>query len=231
MEAKGLLVFNGGDAFTTDTRDADRIWLRHLRTKQHKPRVIVLPVAAVEKAQKVAYEATRYFKQMGTYSDYKLITSKLLANTRTEYEILDNVDAVVLTDGSAIDMIERLRGTHAEQALHRVLLRKAVIMGTGASAMAMGSVFWFGHEWLPGLALAPQLAILTHHNLFRMRFTPERLLADLPDGVTLIGIDQATTLIYHPDGTCEVVGRGNVTVYRSTDQLDDYASGTRFTLT
>ena len=96
--------------------------------------------------------------------------------------------------------------------------------------MALGGAYWFADEWEPGLALAPHLAILPHHNLVRMRLTPDRLLADLPDGVTLIGIDETTTVICHPDGTYQVEGTGEVMVYRSIEQLDEYPSEQRFTL-
>src|SRR5690606_2104786 len=115
--------------------------------------------------------------------------------TAAEYEDLDNVDAVVLTDGSPFDMVETLRGTQTEAALRRLLERQAVLMATGASAMAIGNVFWFGGEWEPGLGIASHLAVLPHHNLVQMRLSPQRLLAALPEGVTLLGIDDATVVI------------------------------------
>ncbi len=226
---KGYLVLNGGQAFVPESKEADRAWLKLLRGA-HSPRVAVVPVAAMEKHQRVADNATRYFSHLNTYAQHVMITNWHLANTETEYTVLDKVEAIVFTDGSPVDMIERLRGTHTEAALHRALMRKAAVMGTGASAMALGGVLWFAHEWMPGLALAPHLAFLAHHNLFRMRLTPDRLLAGLPDGVTLIGIDQTATLICHPDDTYQVVGQGGVCVYRSATQLDEYPAGSTFVL-
>lgn len=226
---KGYLVLNGGQAFVSESKEADRAWLKLLRGT-HSPRVVVVPVAAMEKQQRIADEVTRYFSHLNTYAQRAMIIDQRTANTETEYAVLDKVEAIVLTDGSPVDMIERLRGTHTEAALHRALMRKAAVMGTGASAMALGGVLWFAHEWMPGLALAPHLAILAHHNLFRMRLSPERLLAGLPEGVTLIGIDQTATLICHPDDTYQVVGQGGVCVYRSAAQLDDYPAGSTFAL-
>ncbi len=226
---KGYLVLNGGQAFVPESKEADRAWLKLLRST-HSPRVAVVPVAAMEKHQRVADEATRYFSRLNTYAQSVRITNWHTANTETEYTVLDKVEAIVFTDGSPVDMIERLRGTHTEAALHRALMRKAAVMGTGASAMALGGVLWFAHEWMPGLALAPHLAFLAHHNLFRMRLTPDRLLAGLPDGVTLIGIDQTATLICHPDDAYQVVGQGGVCVYRSTARLDEYPAGSTFAL-
>ncbi len=226
---KGYLVFNGGQAFVPESKEADRAWLRLLRGT-HSPRVVIVPVAAIEKHKRVAEQTARYFSRLNTFAEHVMITDQRTANTETEYAILDKVEAIVLPDGSPLDMVERLRGTHAEAALHRALLRKAAVMGTGASAMALGGVIWFAHEWLPALGLAPHLAILAHHDLFRMRLPPDRLLDGLPDGVTLIGVDQAATLIAHPDDTFQVVGQGGACVYRSATQLDDYPAGSTFSL-
>jgi cyanophycinase-like exopeptidase len=150
----------------------------------------------------------RYFNYMGTFAQYSMIVDQRTANTETEYQVLDKVEAIVLTDGSPFDMIERLRGTHTEAALHRALERKAAVMATGASAMALGAVYWLANEWETGLGLA----------------------AHLPEGVTLIGVDSATALICHPDGTYQVEGSGSVTVYRSVERLDEHGAGDLFTL-
>ena len=226
---KGYLIFNGGEAFSPRSKNADHAWLQLIRGT-HRPRVVVVPVAAMEKHQRTADEAMRYFNYMGTFAQYSLITSQESANARTEYEVLNKVEVIALTDGSPIDMVERLKGTQTEAALHEALLRKAAVMATGASAMALGAVYWFAHEWLPGIGLAPHLAVMCHHNLIRMRMEPDKLLAGLPEGVTLIGIDQATTLICHPDGLYQVEGEGLVTVYRSATLQDDYRGGRRFRL-
>jgi cyanophycinase-like exopeptidase len=227
---QGYLVLNGGDAFTPRNTDADRAWLRLIRgQRQHRPRLIALPIAATENHQKAAYEVVSYFRGMGTFPDYRLMTDRQTANTRAECEILDKVEAIVLTDGSAIDAVERLRDTLALDTLKRAVYeRKAVVMATAASAMALGAVHWFDNAWEPAVGVAPHLAILAHHNVARMRFSPERLLADLPDGVTLIGIDPVTTLICHPDDTYQVEGEGTVTVYRRVETQDEYGAGKTF---
>ena len=58
----------------------------------------------------------------------------------------------------------------------------------------------------------------------------ERLLRDMPEGVTLIGVDQATYLICHPDDGYEVAGTGEVTVYRSVEDQRVYRRNAQFTL-
>lgn len=227
---QGYLVLNGGEAFTSESRAMDRTWLR-LVQGQHSPRVIVLPAAAVEKHQKIADQVAHYFSHLGVFAEYRMVVDPLSANTRTEYEVLDKVEAIVLTDGGPLDMVERLRGTQTEATLRRALWeRTAAVMTTGASAMAAGNVFWFGDQWEPGLALVPHLAVVPHHDRVQMRLTPERLLADLPEGVTILGIDPTTMVICHPNDTYQVAGQGEVTVYRSVEQQDVYRAGNIFTL-
>jgi cyanophycinase-like exopeptidase len=226
---KGYLVVNGGEAFTPRTRQSDHTWLQLIRTRS-RPRLLVVPTATVEKTRSIADQVIRYFNHLGTFAEYTMIVDPQSANTLTECDMLDKVDAIVLTDGSPIDLVERLRDTHTAAALQRALERKAVVMATGASAMGIGGVFWFGHEWEPGLGIAPQLAFMPHHNLIRMRLSPEKLLAELPDEITLIGIDDSTTLIRHPDGSYQVEGEGEVTVYHSVEHQTAYATGARFDL-
>ncbi|MBN1563204.1 MAG: Type 1 glutamine amidotransferase-like domain-containing protein [Anaerolineae bacterium] len=229
---QGYVIFNGGDAFSRDTRPLDRTWLKLLRQQGDKlPRITVLPTADTFKPQKAAYVATQYLNTLNTMTDYKLITTRQEADTRVEYEGLDKVDAIVLTDGSALDLIERVQETQTFETMRRAIYeRKAAVMGVGASAMALGAVHWFGNAWEPGFALMPQIAVLAQHNFVRMRFSPERLLAELPEGVTLIGVDPLTALIAYPDGSYHVAGEGKVTVYRNVKQLDEYETGQNFTL-
>jgi cyanophycinase-like exopeptidase len=229
MDTKGYLILNGGEAFSPKSKDMDHVWLQLIRTRS-RPRVVVVPAAAIDRHERTAADVARYFGGLGTFAQYKLIIDQRAANTAVEYDVLNKVEAIVLTDGSPIDLVERLRGTHTETALQNALARKAAVMATGASAMALCAVYWFAGEWEPGLGLAPHLAILPHFNLVRMRLSAEDLLADLPEGVTLIGIDQATTLVCHPGGTYQVLGAGSVTVYRSVEQQDEYRAGDRFTI-
>lgn len=229
MANRGYLILNGGEALTPETRDLDREWLKIVR-RGKRPRVLVIPSAAPEKPQKVAYQAVQHYNSLGTFPEYKLLTTPLAANTLTEWEIIDKVEVVVLTDGSAPTLIDRIKDTHTHEALQRLLLRRACLNAIGASAMALGAYYWFGNAWEPGLSVAPHLAILARHEHVRMRFSSERLLDGLPEGITLIGVDEQTSVIWRPDDSYEVLGRGEVTVYRAADRLDAYRAGNIFSL-
>lgn len=226
---KGTLILHGGDAFTPQNKQLHYDWLRLIRG-EHRPRVSVVPVAALKKPILTAQETSRYFHGVATFPDYAEITDQLSANTAANYSALDKTDAIVLTDGSPAYMIDQLRGTHTETVLHNILQRKAALFGVGASAMALGGIYWLDNTWEPGLAVAPHLAILPRYDIVRMRLSPERLLADLPDGVTLVGIEENTALVCHPEGYYSVLGGGTVTIVRGPDDEREHHSGHRFAL-
>ncbi|MBN1680127.1 MAG: Type 1 glutamine amidotransferase-like domain-containing protein [Anaerolineae bacterium] len=226
---KGLLVLNGGEAFSSKTKQLDHNWLQFIR-QTHRPRLVVVPVAVIDNPRRVADQVMRYFNHLGTFAEYAMLVDSLSANTPSECEILDQVDAVVLTDGSPVDMVERLHGTRTEAALHRTRERKAALVAVGASAMALGAVYWFGGVWEPGLAVMPHLAVIPHHQIVRMRLSPEKLMAGLPEDVMLAGIDDMTAAICYPDGTVQVKGQGQVTVYRSSETQESFRAGQTFEL-
>jgi hypothetical protein len=63
-----------------------------------------------------------------------------------------------------------------------------------------------------------------------MRLPADRLLDGIPVGVTAIGIDDLTYITWTPENTYEVMGHGEVTVYRSAEQQDVYRDGATFSL-
>lgn len=227
---KGYLVLNGGEAFTTPARPLDSGWLGLVRRSHARPRVVVIPAADMSGTRREADRVMRYFNNLGTFAEYAMLTTRQVADTPAEVEILDKVEGLVLLDGSALDMVERLQGTRAAAALHRALERKAVVMGAGAGAMALGAVYWLGGAWEPGLAVAPQIAVMPRHAQVQMRLSPQTLLAALPAGVTLLGIDDLTYVTWTPEDTYQVTGRGEVTVYRGVEQQDVYRDGATFAL-
>ncbi|WP_119072409.1 Type 1 glutamine amidotransferase-like domain-containing protein [Aggregatilinea lenta] len=226
---EGTLILHGGDAFTPKNKQLHYDWLRLIRGER-RPRVSVVPVAELRKPILVAQDTSRYFQGVATFSEYVEITDQLSANTAVNYGGLDKTDAIVLTDGSPVHIVEQLRGTHTEKSLQNTMHRQAALFGVGASAMVMGGVYWLDNTWEPGLALAPHLAIMPRYDTVRMRLSPERLLAELPDGVTLIGIEENTALVCHPEGYYSVLGHGTVTIVRGPDDEREHRSGHKFAL-
>ena len=226
---EGTLILHGGDAFTPDNKQLHYDWLRLIRG-EHRPRVSVVPVAALKKPVLTAQEVTRFFHGVATFPEFTEIVDQLSAKTAANYSALDKTDAIVLTDGSPAYMVDHLRGTHTETVLQNVLQRKAALFAVGASAMALGGVYWLDNTWEPALAVVPHLAILPRYDTVRMRLAPERLLAGLPGGLTLLGIEENTALVCHPEGFYSVLGQGTVTIVRGPDDEREHRSGHRFAL-
>jgi cyanophycinase-like exopeptidase len=226
---EGTLILHGGDAFTPKNKQLHYDWLRLIRG-EHRPRVSIVPLAELRKPILVAQETSRFFQSVATFPEYVEITDQLSANTAANYGGLDKTDAIVLIDGSPVYFVEQIHGTHTEKSLQNMLNRQGALFGVGATAMVTGAVYWLDGGWEPGLALAPHLAIMPRYDSMRMRFTPERLLADLPDGVTLIGIEENTALVCHPEGYYSVLGHGTVTIVRGPDDEREHRSGHKFAL-
>jgi hypothetical protein len=79
--------------------------------------------------------------------------------------------------------------------------------------MVLGGQMWSpGKGWHEGLGLLPGFAIIPHHTRLANVWNAERMRSSLPEGVTLIGIDEATALLGPP---WEVIGTGKIAVYKS----------------
>jgi cyanophycinase-like exopeptidase len=80
-----------------------------------------------------------------------------------------------------------------------------------------------GLNWLPQTIVAPHFD--------RPWFSRKWLERDfLPDGFTLIGIDERTTLAQVTDGKWQVFGFGSVTIYKQGKEIARHAAGNTFTL-
>ena len=84
-------------------------------------------------------------------------------------------------------------------------------------------------EPLDCLGWVPRSLCVPH---FNRRLLPPRWFERglLPDGFTLIGIDEQTALISHGDRRWDVRGRGSVTIARSGTQSTVYRAGEQLVL-
>jgi hypothetical protein len=83
--------------------------------------------------------------------------------------------------------------------------------------MVLGGQMWApGDGWRQGLGLVPHIAVIPHHARLASRWNAARLIVSLPEGVILVGIDEATALAGPP---WQVLGPGEVTVYRGDRPL------------
>ena len=153
-------------------------------------------------------------------------------------EPLYHADLVFMGPGSPSYAVRQLQGSQAWYAMlarHRlggaIALASAAVVAISAYALPVYEIYKVGEElhWKPGLDFFGMyglpLVFIPHWNnseggeeldtsrcfMGQMRFA--RLVEMLPPGLTLVGIDEKTGLIIHPqDGECQVIGSGGVTL-------------------
>jgi cyanophycinase len=199
----------GGNEFRRDCEAMDRALLGVAGGAG--ARVVILPTAATNENPHVAgASGARYWRRLGARAESLLIVdAESAANPALAAEI-DKAQAVYLTSGDPIYLLETLRGSPAWEAIVSLHRRDGLVIGSSAGAMVLGGQMWNLDRWTDGLALAPQLAVLPHHATLSVRWDAARLARDLPAGVTLVGVDETTALLL-PEG--RVMGAGAVSLY------------------
>ena len=152
----------------------------------------------------------RHFNRLGARADKVMIVDAETANQRDLANPVEKFQLVYLTSGDPIYLLETLRGSRTWDSIQTIYLRGGVVAGSSAGAMVLGAQVWRFDGWTPGLGLAPNLAVLPHHATLAARWNAPAMAAALPPGVTLVGIDEATGLLW-PEA--RVLGAGAVTVY------------------
>ena len=162
-------------------------------------------------------------------------------------------DLAFMGPGSPTYAVRQLQNSlawHRLIARHRVgatlAFASAAVVAVSAFALPVYEIYKAGHDlsWQPGLdlfgAYGLKLVFVPHWNnsdggvdldtsrcyMGRARF--EALLAMLPHDATIVGIDEHTALAADLDsGTAEVMGAGDVTVFRFGDERQ-FSPGGRF---
>ena len=225
MERKLALV--GGDEFRRGCEAMDEAILR--TTSKASPVVLIVPTAAAfENPALAADNGARYFSALGADARPLMVLDRSDAESHEMALEVESADVVYLTGGSPIHLLETLRESAVLAATLKVLERGAVLAGSSAGAMVMGSWMRF-REWRPALGIAGGVASLPHHE----RFDPSAVSLELREGApddlsAVLGIDGRSGAISGPDGWT-AVGAGRVTVYRK-DGWERLTSGDVFTV-
>lgn len=169
-------------------------------------------------------EAVALFKEHGAKSiDWMHIPSPDSANSDLVVETLGKARGIFFTGGVQGRLMERFRGTRAEQEIRSLYFeRKGVIGGTSAGAAVQSDVMITGDGDFstleknnivtePGFGFLKNCIIDQH---FVVRSRNNRLLSlVIEKKLPGIGIDESTAIIYQPDDTFDVYGKGSVLVY------------------
>ena len=208
----GRLALVGGDEFRRGCEAMDEAILRE--TGKSSPVVLIVPTAAAfENPARAAENGVRHFSALGADAKPLMVLDRSDAESPEVVAEAESADMVYLTGGSPLHLLETLRESALLHAIIGALERGAVLAGSSAGAMVMGSWMRF-REWRPALGFADGVASLPHHE----RSDPDTVSRELRDHApedlsVVLGIDGRSGAISGPEGWT-VLGAGHVTVFR-----------------
>ena len=219
---------------------------RHLLAQVGGPaaaRVVVIPTASgLEPGmpEKWAQMGVDHFRTLGATVDRGMIVNRNDACEPTWLRALEAANFYYFSGGNPEYLIETFRDTPAWDIIRARHLAGAVLAGCSAGAMMMGGATIRVREvargappvWLPALGIVPRLATIPHFDRLA-RYVGEatfrQILDTLPEGLTLLGVDEETALVRleppdaedSPGPRWQVMGRQTVTVFAGPRTVDD----------
>lgn len=246
------LALIGGEEFSDDF---EAIHAGLIAAFERKPRLAFLPTAAAQDgAETVEYwcgQAREKLSVLGAQVETPRVVDAASANEELFTNQIAKADWVYLGGGYAHVALPILEGTKVMKAILSAKAHGALISGASAGAMMMGTYaivitpelledvgkYWESGappEWDPpapplieGFNWLPQTIVAPHFD--RPWFSRKWLERDfLPDGFTLIGIDERTTLAQVTSDKWQVFGLGSVKIYQQGIEIACYAAGDVF---
>jgi cyanophycinase len=224
----GTIALVGGDEFRPNCMAMDREILR--RVGKLTPRVLILPTAAAnEEPGAAAANGVRHFQSLGLEAAALMVVTRADAENDALAARVKDADVIYLTGGDPAYLLETLRHSAVWSAIERLYRQGGAVIGSSAGAMALGAQMRYGpREWVPGLGLAPRVAVLPHHERCAEEEAHD-LREALPSGLVLLGIAAAAACINAGNGAWQVAGEGSVCVYGEYS-ADRYTTGASFEL-
>ena len=212
----GKIALVGGNEFRTGCEDMDREIMR--ASGQNPARVSIIPTAAVTGPAKAANDGVTHFGRLGAEADRLMVLDKSQADDTTFIEPSEKAGVVYFTGGSPEHLLATLKESQLLKSILAALAGGAVLAGSSAGAMVMGSLMRRpgDREWVEALGIVPGTVVLPHHESSDPAETSQQLRDQVPADVTVLGIDARTGCLGRP-GNWRVVGFGYVTVYRGGD--------------
>ncbi len=209
----GQLILAGGDEFRPGCEEMDTAILR--ASGAEAPRVLILPTAAVTGPQKAANDGVRHFSGLGAQASQLMVLDRGHADDEEVVRAVSEASVVYFTGGDPDHLLATLQGSRLLEYLQAALSNGAIVGGSSAGAMVMGSMMKrpSSGQWVQGLGIAQAPAVLPHHE----RSDPDGVALDLsrtaPPGLKVLGIDARTCCLGTP-GHWRVLGIGRVVAYQ-----------------
>lgn len=221
----GRIALVGGDEFRTGCEPMDEAILA--ATGKPTPVTLIIPTAAAfERPDMAAQNGVRHFTSLDADAHPLMALDRKDAMDPDLASEIDSADLVYLTGGNPAHLLETLSESRLLDSIVAALKRGAVLAGSSAGAMVMGSWMRF-RQWKPALGIADGIATLPHHE----RSDPESILSELdssaPDELgAVFGVDGRCGALSGQEGWT-ALGPGSITVYRN-DGWQRFSDGDSF---
>lgn len=228
----GALVIIGG----AEDREGDCIVLREfIRAAGGVNAHIAVMTAATSLPKEVGEDYIRVFERLGATSVEVVHTEHRDDSEReASIRIIEDATGIFFTGGDQSRIVDFIRGTSLDKAIHKRHQQGVVVGGTSAGAAMMPDEMIVGGASVanpsvdavsmgPGMGFLPGVVIDQH---FAQRGRLGRLLAALvlQPAVLGLGIDEDTGIIVNGD-EFEVVGQGSITVVDETTATHNNLEG------
>ncbi len=212
----GEIALAGGEEFRAGCEGMDMEIMRS--SGQEPARVLVIPTAGVTNPAKAANDGVVHFNSLGANADQLMVLDKSQAYDAAFVRPVEDAGVIYFTGGSPDHLLATLKDSQLLESILAAVAQGAVLAGSSAGAMVMGSFMRrpSSGEWVEALGVVPGTAALPHHENSNPADVAKQLRDQAPAGITVLGIDARTGCLGRP-GNWRAVGAGNVTVYQGGD--------------
>jgi len=222
-QATGTLALVGGGEWTEACRGFDAALLEAAKTDE----VFVLPTAAAfEHPDRAVERARAYFEGIDARVKPLSVLHRAEAEDAEVVAKLAKARFVYLSDGSPLHLRSVLKDSPLFEAMVVAYQDGGVLAASGAGAPVVCDpmVDPRGGAYTVGLGVVAGLAVFPYHGTAADHLR-ERSIDLLPNGASLVGIDEATALVRDPAGGWRTEGAGQVSVYEDGQAAATFSPG------
>ena len=230
MTDAGPIALVGSGEFLPVMEDVDRTLL-----EGRPQRVVFLPTAAAPEGEaRIRYWVELgldHYHRMGVDAEPLLVLERSDAEREDLAARVEGAGLVYLSGGNPSYLTDTLRDSAVWRAIHAAYASGTALAGCSAGAIALTAVtrdrLSSDAPLRPALGVVPYLAVLPHFDRMRM-FRPEIVEARsrrVPDGVTLVGVDEDTAIVGPSTGPWTIMGRQQAWVLREGTEPVAYDAG------
>ncbi len=215
----GSLALVGSGEYLPSMLDLESLLIKDGVAKGKRPIYVQLATAAGRESE----ERLRYWKDIGEDQAQRLnveshflpVFSRSDAESDEFVDLVQNAALVYFSGGDPNYLANSIRDTTLWHAIQTNYNTGGSLAGCSAGAMFMSTqvprIRFTNKSPIEGVGVIPSIQVIPHFNMIH-KFIPDavvRALSDVPDGVTLIGIDDETALL-RQDDSWSAWGAGHV---------------------